>query len=144
MKIFNLKKSFLAIVMLTATISFAKTDDGTATVQTMDVSISNYVNLIKYGDLSNFNKIFTDDAKFSISANGKTTSHSKSEEYGFLAKNKGITQQCEVLSAVVVNTESYTLVKVSQVYDTFTRENYITLVKAGKDWKINSVSSEYK
>lgn len=144
MKIFNLKQPILAILMLVATISLAKAEDGTATFQSMNVSVSNYVNLIKYGDLSNFNKIFTDDAKFSISANGKTITHSKSEEYGFLAKNKGVTQQCEVLSSVVVNTESYTLVKVSQVYDTFTRENYITLVKAGNDWKINSVSSEYK
>lgn len=144
MKNFNLKNSILALVMTAATISFAKADDRTASLQSMNTSVSNYVNLIKYGDLSNFNKMFAEDAKFSISANGKSTTHSKNEEYTFLNKNKGVTQQCEVISAVVVNTDSYTLVKVSQVYDSFTRENYVTLVKAGNDWKINSVSSEYK
>ncbi len=130
--------------MMVATVSFASASDRSDSGQSMNASVSNYVNLIKYGDLSNFNKLFTDDAKFSIATNGKAVSHSKSEELAFCSKNKGVTQQCEVLSAVVVNTEAYTLVKVSMVYDTFIRENYITLVKAGKDWKINSVSSEFK
>lgn len=144
MKNFNLKKLTLALVMTVATISFVKADYRTEINQSMDASINNYINLVKYGDLTNFNKMFTDDAKFSISANGKTVSHSKAEEHRFLSKNKGVTQQCEVLSSVVVSTESYTIVKVSQVYDTFTRENYVTVVKAGNDWKINAVSSEYK
>jgi len=144
MKNFNLKKSILALVMMVATISFAKADDRTESMQSMSASINNYVNLIKFGDVKNFNKIFTEDAKFTISSNGKVVSHSKSEELSFLTKNKGVTQQCEVLSSIMVNTESYTLVKVSQVYDTFTRENYVTLVKSGNDWKISSVSSEFK
>ena len=144
MKNFNLKKSILALVMTVATINFAKAGDRTGTTQSMSTSISNYVNLIKYGNVSNFNKLFTDDAKFTISTNGKSISHSKSEEYSFVMRNKGVTQQCEVASAVVVSTDSYTIVKVSQVYDTFIRENYVTLVKSGNDWKINSVSSEFK
>ncbi|HET8830113.1 MAG TPA: nuclear transport factor 2 family protein [Pelobium sp.] len=144
MKKFNLKKSILAIAMIVATISFANANNPTESRQNMNDCVSNYINLIKYGDLTNFNKMFTNDAKFSISANGKTVNHSKAEEHRFFLKNKGVTQQCEVLSSVVVNTESYTIVKVSQVYDTFTRENYVTLVKFGNNWRINAVSSEFK
>ena len=144
MKNFNLKKSILAIVMVVVSIGFAKAGNQTQSAQSLNESVNQYVNLIKYGDLTNFSKMFTDDAKFSISRNGAVVSHSKSEELNFLKKNKGVTQQCEVLSSVVVNTEAYTVVKVSMVYDTFTRENFVTLVKAGKDWKINAVSSEFK
>lgn len=144
MKNFNLKKSILALVMTVATISFAKANNPNGSAQSMDLCVSNYVNLIKYGDVSNVNSIFTPDAKFSVAANGKVINHTKAEELSFLQKNKGVTQQCEVLSAVILNTDTYTIAKVSQVYDTFTRENYVTLVKSGKDWKISAVSSEFK
>lgn len=144
MKNFNLKRSILAILMFVATISFANANTPTESTQNMNDCVSNYVNLIKYGNVSNFHKMFTEDAKFTISTKGKSMSHSKSEEYSFAMKNKGITQQCEVLSAIMVNTDSYTIVKVSQVYDTFTRDNYVTLIKSGKDWKISAVSSEFK
>ncbi|HEX7367768.1 MAG TPA: nuclear transport factor 2 family protein [Pelobium sp.] len=143
MKNFNLKKLALALVMTVASISFAsaaKTDSG----QTMDNCVSSYISLVKNGNISNFNKMFTDDVKFTISTNGKNITHNKAEEYYFVSKNKGVAQQCEVLSSVVMSTDSYTIVKVSQVYDSFTRENYVTLIKTGSDWKINAVSSEFK
>ena len=130
--------------MLVASVGFVKADDKTQSAQSLNESVQQYVNLVKYGQLENFNKMFTEDAKFSISRNGKVVSHTKAEEFAFLRKNKGVTQQCEVLSAVMVNTEAYTVVKVSMIYDGFTRENFVTLVKSGKDWKINAVSSEFK
>ncbi len=144
MKKINLKKSILALVMIVASISFSKANDRTESTQNINDCVSDYVSLIKYGTVSNFNKIFTDDAKFTIATNGKSVQHTKSEEYNFVLNNKGVIQQCEVLSDVVINTSGYTIVKVSQVYDTFTRENYVTLIKSGKDWKINAVSSEFK
>ena len=144
MKKINLKKSILALAMTVATISFATANNRTQSFQTMDACVNSYVNLIKYGDVSSFNALFTEDAKFSISANGKVINHTKAEELNFFKKNKGVTQQCEVQTAVMVNTDSYTIVKVSQIYDSFTRENFVTFVKSGKDWKINAVSSEFK
>ncbi|MFC5282580.1 nuclear transport factor 2 family protein [Pedobacter alpinus] len=144
MKTINLKKSFVAIMMMVATFSFTKADELTEVSKSMTFSINSYINLIKDGETKGMEKLFADDVKFNITRGNQILSHGKNEELNFLAKNKNLIQQCSVVSSVMMNSSNYSLVKVSMIYDNFTRENYVTMIKSGKDWKITEVSSEFK
>lgn len=144
MRSFNLKTTLVAVVMMFAALNIVKADDLTDSKKSMHVSINAYVNLIQKGNITNMEKLFAEDAKFNITRNGKIITHNKKEEMAFLTKNKNLQQQCSVVSSVIINTNNYSLVKVSMVYDNFTRENYVTMIKSGNDWKITDVSSDFK
>ncbi len=144
MKTFNLKNYFIAIMMIMATFSFAKADDLTESNKNMTLSINSYINLLQNGNTANIEKLFADDVKFNIRRGDQVLTHGKKEELAFFAKNKNLVQQCTVVSSIVMNSNNYSLVKVSMIYDSFTRENYVTMIKSGTEWKITEVSSDFK
>lgn len=144
MKTFNLKNYFIAIMMMVATFSFAKANDLTDGRESMTYSLNSYINLIKDGETKGMEKLFVDDAKFTITRGNEIVSHGKKEELSFIAKHRNLVQQCSVVPTVLMKSSNYSLVKVSMIYDNFTRENYVTMVKTGNEWKITEVFSEFK
>jgi len=144
MKTINLKKSIAAIMVMVATFSFAKANEPTEVSKSMAFSINSYINLIKDGETKGMEKLFAEDVKFNITRGNEIFSYGKNEEFAFIAKKKNLVQQCSVVSSVIMNSSNYSLVKVSMIYDNFTRENYVTMIKSGNNWKITEVSSEFK
>jgi hypothetical protein len=144
MKTLNFKTILIAIALLTGFNSFAATNHSLGEIKNVQFSVDTYISKLKTGYSADLANILSDDVKFTITTNGRTFTHGKSEELAFMKQNKDAVQQCKIVSTVLASRENYNLVKVSMVFDTFTREDYVTLVKSKDHWEITDVSSEFK
>jgi hypothetical protein len=143
MKTQKLKTIFIAFVLLLGFNSFAKATK-IKDNSSIQYSIDSYVDRIKNGFSSDFSSVLADNVKFNIPRNGKIITHGKKEELAFLATQKNTIQQCEVETEVLVKNNNYSLVKVSSIYSSFVREDYVTLMRSNDKWEITDVTTDYK
>ena len=142
MKTLTIKTILFAFVAIVGFSTLTKADD--LKDRNIQYSVNSFVNKIKTGKSADLASILSEDVKFNMSRNGKILTHGKNEELAFNKKNENVIQQCKVETATLVNTANYSLVKVSSIYEGFTREDFITLIKTKNDWKITDVTTNFK
>ncbi|MEO5910030.1 MAG: nuclear transport factor 2 family protein [Pelobium sp.] len=143
MKTQTIKTLFVAI-FLVAGISFAKADERNIDNKSLQYNVETYIKKIKTGYSEDFSNILSNDVKFNLERNGKMMTHGKNEELAFMKSNVGIIQNCKLASSALVSTTNYSLVKISMIYPTFVREDYVTMVRTNQSWKITEVTSIFK
>lgn len=143
MKTQTIKTLFIAIFLL-AGISFAKAGESNIDSRSFQYNVETYINKIKNGFNEDFSSILSNDIKFNLERNGKIITHGKNEELAFMKANSGTIQNCELASSTLVSTKNYSLVKISMIYPTFVREDYVTMLRTNENWKITEVTSVFK
>lgn len=134
----------LMVFTITGSAAFAKPNDSKTFQKAMSFCINTYVQILKSGYCSDYASIIADHAKFNLNRNGKVHTHGKSEELKAHGKKNQIVQNCDVNYTVITANENYALVNVSMKYESFTRENIVSLSKINDSWKITEVNSVFK
>ena len=117
------------------------TPDQTAVVKN---AVGQFLQAFCHGETKGFSAIVDEDAKFTSTRGEKVITFSKSEILESLSKLGKVQQNCQTDYAVVESVPHQLVVKVNMKYETFTKENYLTLMESEDGWKITQVASSFK
>ncbi|MES3017745.1 MAG: nuclear transport factor 2 family protein [Bacteroidota bacterium] len=138
----TLKTITAALLIAFSFSSFAA--DGTAKEKLeMNYALKTYIAAITEGHIAPLTEVLDKDVKFSSTRGEKIISHSKAEMLNALKVSENVKQNCVTSYSVVEGTPSFSVVKVTMKYDSFSRVSYLNLTNTGNGWKITSVSTSF-
>ncbi len=138
----TLKTITAALLIAFSFSSFAA--DGTAKEKLeMNYALKTYIAAITEGHIAPLTEVLDKDVKFSSTRGEKIISHSKAEMLNALKVSENVKQNCVTSYNVVEGTPSFSVVKVTMKYDSFSRVSYLNLTNTGNGWKITSVSTSF-
>ena len=111
---------------------------------TSDYAVNIFVDAMTHGKLAGLNEVLDKSVDFSMLRGKKVLSFNENEMLDFFKSNKNIVQECTTSTSIVESNSSIAIVKVAMKYDTFVRDNYVTLANTGNGWKITNVYSVFK
>ncbi len=140
----SLKMLIVAFTVLASSV-IAKADEGTkmADKASLKFSIAAYVDMLKNGNSADYISILSENVKFNHSRNGKIISHGKKEEINFINSLGRVKQNCKTDYSILSTGDKYCLVKVRMVYETFVKEDFISLSQSEKGWQVTDVTSVF-
>lgn len=109
----------------------------------MDYALKTYIDAIASGKVKGFAEILDNDVKFTVTRGEKIVNYSRSEMVASLKGSENISQNCVTEHAIVEQSATQAIVKVTMKYDAFSRINYVTMAQTNKGWKITNVSSVF-
>lgn len=139
----TLKTLSAALLIVLSTSAFATADVSPASKAKMNYTLSTYIDAICKGKIKGIAQIFDPSMKYSISNGTKISTMSKSELVEHFKSFENIEQNCESKYEVVEATENHAIVKLSMQYDSFVKNNLITLNMTDKGWKITNISVDF-
>lgn len=109
----------------------------------MDYALKTYIDAITSGKVKGLADILDNDVKFTVTRGEKIINYSRSEMLNSLKGTQNVVQNCSTDYAIVEQSASQAIVKVTMKYDAFSRINYVTMAQTNKGWKITNVSSVF-
>lgn len=145
LKITNMKtvKSLLATALIAISLSSFAGEDPKSQRLTMDYALQTYIEAITSGKVKAFAEILDNDVKFTVNRGKKIINYSRSEMLSMMKSTENVSQNCLTEHAIVQQSATQAIVKVTMKYDAFSKVNYVTMAETNKGWKITNVSSEF-
>ncbi|SKB31608.1 nuclear transport factor 2 family protein [Daejeonella lutea] len=138
----TLKTITAALLIAFSFSSFAA--DGTAKEKLeMNYALKTYISAVAEGKIAALPEVLDNGVKFSSSRGEKIVSHNKAEMLNALKASENVKQNCSTSYTIVEGTPTFSVVKVTMKYDTFSKVSYLNLSNTGKGWKITSVSTSF-
>jgi len=140
----TLNTIIIALALVIASIG-SKADPKTSKQKlTVPDAIKGFQEAFVNGKIKGFSELLDDNAKFTITRGDKIITYTKDETIESLRKSANTVQNCETSHEIVESLPNQTVVKFSMKYETFTKENFITLTESESGWKITHVSTSFK
>ena len=140
----TLNTIIIALALIVSTLS-TKADPRTSKERlTIPNAIKGFQEAFVNGKIKGFSELLDDNVKFTVSRGDKVITYNKDETMESLRKSANTVQNCETSHEIVETLPNQAVVKISMKYETFTRENYVTLTESDAGWKITHVSTSFK
>ena len=109
---------------------------------TSDYVLKTYITATTEGNLAGFDKIFDDNATFSVVENREVKKLSKEDALNNVKINEGIKQECTTNTSVFKESKENTVYEIDVKYADVTKINYVTMVGSDSTgWKITNVQT---
>lgn len=128
----------LAMVIVTASSTFADPKPAVTSENVIEKYIASYIN----SDFKALNKILSDDACTKIPRAGSVIVHKKDLVIKDMKLN-GFKHNCAAKYEIITKSDGVVIARVDFEQDIFKQQNFITLEKDGKDWKITQIYRVY-
>ncbi|WP_423149144.1 nuclear transport factor 2 family protein [Rubrolithibacter danxiaensis] len=106
--------------------------------------INTYLDAFCHGKLKGFSQLLDENVKFTTERGDKIITYTKSEMLDALRKSANVEQNCKTDYSIIENLPNQMVVKVNMKYESFTKENFVTLTESENGWKITHVSTAFK
>ncbi|MBE8712322.1 nuclear transport factor 2 family protein [Sphingobacterium hungaricum] len=132
--------AFLSFLVFSMS-SFAKTANPYKNASAPSI-VDSYIQAVSMGNTKYSKYLFTEDFKF-IQANKNSKQYNKKELTAFLKKQEGFIMNCETSYKIIEQNKDFSVAKVTMVFPSFTRTDYVTLSNSDKTWAITQVVTTF-
>lgn len=119
---------------------FAKADD---TTLTLDHAIKTYIEAVSLGKIKGLDEVLDKDVKFTVSQGNKVLNYNKTEMLNSMKGTEDLCQNCKTDFSIIERGDAQSIVKVTMIYETFSKVNFVTISNTHSGWKITNVSSSF-
>ncbi|PWG82460.1 hypothetical protein DDR33_00915 [Pararcticibacter amylolyticus] len=109
----------------------------------MNYAVQTYIDAMTQGKIKDLPEVLENDVKFTVTQGQNIVNFSKNQMLAALKGSENMQQNCKTNFTVVEQNDAQSIVKVSMIYDMFTRINYVTISNTDKGWKITNVSTVF-
>lgn len=141
MKNYKILLSVCALLIFWGT---ARADDRDAKKLTLKYALTTFVDAFSRGETDAFAELLDEHAKMTSSRGTSTVSYSKNDIIYMLKNTRGIEQNCKTSSSYIEVLPGMVKVKVTMVYSSFTKNNYVTMKQTKVGWRITNISSIFE
>lgn len=138
-----LKTIILAFFITFSFNAFSKDDGAKDQKLTMNYAVQTYIDAMTQGKIKDFSEVLDNDVKFTLTQGQKIINLNRGQMLSSLKGSENMQQNCRTNYSIVEQNDSQSIVKVTMVYDVFTRTNYVTITHTNSGWKITNVSSVF-
>ncbi|WP_238387611.1 nuclear transport factor 2 family protein [Pararcticibacter amylolyticus] len=139
----TLKTIILAFCIIFSFNSFANNDTSRDQKLSMNYAVQTYIDAMTQGKIKDLPEVLENDVKFTVTQGQNIVNFSKNQMLAALKGSENMQQNCKTNFTVVEQNDAQSIVKVSMIYDMFTRINYVTISNTDKGWKITNVSTVF-
>lgn len=139
----NLKKimSVIILTLISVTVSAEGRD---ARKLTLKYALTTFVDAFSKGDVTDFAELLDEHVKMTSSRGNSTVTYKKDDIIYMLKNMRGVEQNCKTNSSYVEVLPGMVKIKVTMVYSSFTKNNYVTMKETKQGWRITSINSIYE
>lgn len=133
--------AFLSFLVFSMS-SFAKTANPYKHASAPSI-VDSYIQAVSMGNTKYSQYLFTSDFRY-IQANKTSKQYNRKELITFLKKQEGYTMNCEASYKIIEQNKDFSVAKVTLVFPSFTRTDYVTLANSEKTWAITQVVTSFE
>ena len=140
-------RNYKVLIMISALLVFAGTveaDDRDAKKLTLKYALSTFVDAFSRGETGAFAELLDEHVKMTSSRGSSTVSYNKNDIIYMLKNTRGVEQNCKTSSSYIEVLPGMVKVKVTMVYSSFTKNNYVTMKQTKVGWRITNISSIFE